>query len=272
MDAHRIRALVRHYLHARTRFRLHSPFAYELACEVLDDDRHYYAFDEIAHLYQRLRKSREPIELIDRGAGSRRASGRRTTVGTVFRTAGSSLFFYKFLFRLVRHFRPATILELGTNLGLSALSMHRAAPRARLITIEGCPNTAAFAKRLFAERQAEIEVMEGLFEHALPRALETLGQVDFAFIDGDHRKEATLNYFHALLPYTHSRSILFFDDIYWSADMAQAWASIQAHPSVRFTADFFFGGLVSFRKEQVVPLHLQMIPRRFKPWQMGFVE
>ncbi len=264
--------MLKHYLHARTRFRLHSPFAYQLACEVLDDDRHYYAFDEISCLYHRLRKSTEPIELIDRGAGSRRGISRRTTAGEVFRTAGGSLFFYKFLFRLVRFFRPENILELGTNLGLSALSMHRAAPRGRLITIEGCPNTAAFAKRLFAERQARVEVVQGLFREALPHVLDHLQRVDFAFIDGDHRGEATLEYFHMLLPCTHPGSVLFFDDIYWSADMAQAWTAIKAHPDVRFTADFFFGGLVSFRKEQIVPLHLKMIPRRFKPWQTGFVE
>ncbi len=195
---------------------------------------------------------------------------KHTTIGRRYRTAGSSLFFYKFLFRLVRYTRPKTILELGTNFGMSALSMHRAAPHAKLITIEGCPQTAHFASQLFAQRKSSITLLQGPFEQQLPHALAQLGQIDFAFIDGNHRKEATIRYFRQLLPFTHSSTILLFDDIYWSKGMHEAWCSIIQHHSVRFSADFFFAGMLAFRTQQVVPLHLKLIMHRLKPWQMGF--
>ncbi len=270
--AHRLRAFLHYYRRACTRFRLHSPFAYALVTATLDDDRHFYAFDEIDWLFRQLRKSKEPLEPLDLGAGSLRHPQKRTTAGAVFRTAGSSRAFYHFLFRLILFFQPHSILELGTNLGLSALSMHRARQKARLITIEGCPHTAALARKLFAERRARIELLNDDFATALPRALQSLGRVDFALIDGNHRKKATIDYFQQILPYTHPRSVLFFDDIHWSPGMTEAWKQIKAHPKVRFSADFFFGGLVAFRSEQVVPLHLSLIARKYKPWQMGFVE
>lgn len=269
---YRLGAFLQYYCRARTRFRLHSPFAYALSTATLDDDRYFYAFDEMDQLFRQLKKSKETIERMDLGAGLHRHSRQRTTVGAVFRTASHSRAFYHFLFRLILFFQPQTILELGTSLGISALCMHRARPQARLITVEGCPNTAAFARKLFAERQARIELINDDFNAALPRALQALGKVDFTFIDGNHRKDATLAYFQEILPYTHADSVLFFDDIYWSAEMTQAWKQIKTHPKVRFSADFFFGGLISFRNEHIAPLHLHLIARKFKPWQMGLVE
>ena len=42
------------YLRAVTQYQLHSPFVFELVRAVLEDRRHYYAFDDIEQLRQRL--------------------------------------------------------------------------------------------------------------------------------------------------------------------------------------------------------------------------
>ena len=73
---------------------------------------------------------------------------------------------------------------------------------------------------------------------------------DLVFMDGHHNKEATLNYFEALLPQLHSNSIVILDDINWSRGMQEAWAAVKAHPQVTVTIDTFFWGLVFFRHEQ----------------------
>jgi len=70
------------------------------------------------------------------------------------------------------------------------------------------------------------------------------------FFDGNHQKEATLEYFEALLPAIHNDSVFIFDDIYWSKNMTEAWKLIKAHPKVTVTIDTFFWGLVFFRSEQ----------------------
>lgn len=70
------------------------------------------------------------------------------------------------------------------------------------------------------------------------------------YIDGNHQKEATLEYFEALLPRIHNDSVMIFDDIHWSRNMEAAWEEIKAHPRVKVSIDTFQWGLVFFRREQ----------------------
>ena len=73
---------------------------------------------------------------------------------------------------------------------------------------------------------------------------------DLIFIDGNHQKEATLNYFEKLLSAVHNDSVMIFDDIHWSKEMEAAWEEIKLHPEVSVTIDTFYWGLVFFRREQ----------------------
>ncbi|HYK46905.1 MAG TPA: class I SAM-dependent methyltransferase, partial [Parafilimonas sp.] len=82
-----------------------------------------------------------------------------------------------------------------------------------------------------------------------------LSTVNFAFIDGNHRKEPTTHYFNMLMTKTNPSSILVFDDIHWSNEMEAAWEAIKCHPSITLTIDLFFIGIVFLRTEQKVAEH-----------------
>ena len=71
------------------------------------------------------------------------------------------------------------------------------------------------------------------------------------FFDGNHRKQATLNYFNLCLQKAHNNSVFVFDDIYWSFEMKEAWDEIKTDSRVKVTIDLFYMGIVFFRKEQV---------------------
>jgi predicted O-methyltransferase YrrM len=79
--------------------------------------------------------------------------------------------------------------------------------------------------------------------------MEKLTHVDLAYIDGNHRKKPTLDYFYSILPYLENHSVIAIGDIHWSAGMEDAWSTIKSHPSVYVTVDLFYLGLVFFRKE-----------------------
>ncbi|MCW3106757.1 MAG: class SAM-dependent methyltransferase, partial [Segetibacter sp.] len=100
--------------------------------------------------------------------------------------------------------------------------------------------------------------IEGNFDNTLQPELNKISQVDFAFIDGNHRKEPTIRYFEQLLTKATEYSVFIFDDIHWSEGMEEAWKYIQKHPSVTLTIDLFFIGLVFFRKEQKVAQHFSI--------------
>jgi predicted O-methyltransferase YrrM len=76
-----------------------------------------------------------------------------------------------------------------------------------------------------------------------------LGEIDLAFIDGNHRQEPTERYFKEILNNINNDSVIIFDDIHWSADMEKAWENIKNDPAVRCTVDLFFIGIVFFRQE-----------------------
>ena len=70
------------------------------------------------------------------------------------------------------------------------------------------------------------------------------------YIDGNHNKDKTIQYFKTLLKQTTNNSVFIFDDIYWSPEMTAAWQEIIKHPKVTVSIDTFYWGLVFFRSEQ----------------------
>src|SRR5690606_1310758 len=136
------------------------------------------------------------------------------------------------IYRLVRDTRPGTVLELGTCLGITTLYLAKAQADARVITIEGCPQTAAVAREVFRSAKAgQIESLTGNFDEVLPGLLKTLPSLEVLFVDGNHRRDATLNCFERGLRILHEGSVHVFDDIHWSKGMEEAWERIKAHPA-----------------------------------------
>jgi predicted O-methyltransferase YrrM len=116
--------------------------------------------------------------------------------------------------------------------------------------LEGSAEIANIAKENFKTLElGNIKLIEGSFDNTLPAVLYQLSTVDFAFIDGNHRREPTENYFHWLLVKSNNDSIFIFDDIHWSEEMEKAWNNIKEHAAVRCSIDLFFIGIILFRQE-----------------------
>ena len=87
--------------------------------------------------------------------------------------------------------------------------------------------------------------------------MNEIGKFDLVFIDGNHKKEATLRYFNLLLPYVHSNSIVIFDDIRWSNEMEMAWCEIYSHKNIKLSIDLFNLGIVFFN-EKLIKQHFEI--------------
>lgn len=268
---HWLRAGWRYYWRARTRYDVHSPFLARLTEEVLENRAEYYVFGDAITLRAYWRQVAKPIDYShDPGAGSRAGQGKRRTTADLVRHSAIRPQTGRQLFHLARLLRPKTMLELGTNLGFSSLHLRAAAPRARFITVEGNPQVAALAPKTWRLGKVPApELHVGAFAECLPGALRQLGTVDFVFIDGDHRGGATWEYVQALLPHLGPQSVLVISDIHWSADMEAAWKQLREIPQVRLSVDWLELGLLFFRPEIRVPLHVTQIRARWKPWRWG---
>ncbi|MBC6606700.1 class I SAM-dependent methyltransferase [Hymenobacter sp. BT188] len=231
---------------------LHSPFVFALYNHVVRHTGFFAPYEAVEHRRTELQASEQTITVTDFGAGSHTGAGQQRRVRDIARTAAKSRQLGQLLFRLVNHFQPRTVLELGTSLGLTTAYLATPNSHSRVITFEGCPATAAVARETFSSlglRNAEL--IEGNLDATLAPTLAALDTpVDFVFFDGNHRYEPTVRYFEQCLTRRTDQSVFVFDDIHWSAEMEGAWQTIKVHPEVMLTVDLFFMGLVFFRKNQ----------------------
>ncbi len=229
---------------------MHSPFVFDFILHVLNNKKHYQAPVEIEQLRKQLLRDQRMIEVNDLGAGSRKRSAQQKTIAQIAGSAPKPPKYAQLLFRLVKHYQPQSIIELGTSLGLTTAYLSNVNEAATIKTIEGSPAIMNIAKEnLSVLGCRNVNFFEGNFDQVLPQLLKETKQVDLAYIDGNHRYAPTMQYFHELLPKVHADSILVFDDIHWSAEMEKAWAEIRQHPAVQYSIDIFFLGFVFFRSE-----------------------
>ncbi len=246
---YQVKAYLKFLLKATNQHGVHSPFVFNLVTKCFYNKTHYTAYSQIKAYRNLLLNSTERISITDFGAGSKRFKSNQRRIADLAKHVGISKKNAALLFRLSNYFSPLQVLELGTSLALGTQAISLGAPNAEITSIEGCPNISKFATRQCSKLKLDrVSIINGEFS----KILSTLNtpKFDMVFFDGNHQKEATLNYFESLLPKAHNDSIFIFDDIYWSAGMTEAWHTIKAHPKVSVTIDTYQWGMVFFRKEQ----------------------
>ena len=280
-------AYIKFLLRSTNQHGVHSPFVYSLVTKCFYDKKKYPAYELLKRYRRSLLKDQRTIQVKDFGAGSRVFKSDERKVSEIAKRAGINLKRAGLLNRLVKYLNVDNALELGTSLGLGTAAI-AAGNKVKVTTIEGCPETAAVAAEKFREFGFDnVELKIGEFERFLEESGEREedrgqrtedmnskfqipdsksftpkkvspssnsilnSQYSLLFIDGNHKKKATLEYFQKLLPYVHNDSVMIFDDIHWSKEMEEAWEEIKAHPEVKVTIDTFQWGLVFFRREQV---------------------
>lgn len=256
-----LKSYINFLLKSQNQHGLHSPFVYELVTRCFYDTSEHSEYAQIKEFRNDLLRNKEIIEVEDFGAGSRVFNSNQRPVHAIAKNAGITLFRARLLARIVNYLKVKNALELGTSLGIASAAI--AANRlTNLITIEGCKETAAIAQQQFDKFEFDnidlridkienvISDLTGIFRIATSEQ-KTSEKFDLIYFDGNHQKQATLEYFQKLLPLAHNDSVFIFDDIHWSAEMQEAWKEIKEHPQVRVSIDTYQWGLVFFRSEQV---------------------
>jgi len=244
--------LVKSYLnflwHSKNEHGVHSPFVFDLVTKCFYDKQQYPAYSLLKKYRKSLLKNPNTIEVTDFGAGSRVFKSNTRAINQIAKTAGITSKRAKLLFRITNYFQPESILEIGTSLGLATAALSLGNSKAKITTLEGCANTILVAKKQFEELGLNADFVTSEFSEYLKKL--TTKSFNLIYFDGNHSKQATLNYFELLLPTITNETVWIFDDIHWSADMEDAWEIIQNHPKVTVTIDTFQWGIVFFRAEQ----------------------
>ncbi|HEY0771641.1 MAG TPA: SAM-dependent methyltransferase, partial [Sphingobacteriaceae bacterium] len=146
-----INGYIKHRFQAKSRHGVHSPFVYKLVDEVIYDFHNKAGYDKIERLRSDLIKDERFITITDLGAGSHVNNNKQKQVKQLAKNALKPARLAQLIYRLAQRFSPETIIELGTCLGLTTSYLASAAPLAKVISVEGCPETAGIARENLAK-------------------------------------------------------------------------------------------------------------------------
>lgn len=237
---------------------VHSPFVYDFVVHVIEKaGKDIQQFHGIEFLRYKMLKSKATIEMTDYGAKQR---GTYTIkLAKMVKSASKMAKYARLLHRTCHYYKPEIALEIGSNVGISTMYQGLAIPEGYLFALEGSPSCVELAQYNTSRLGLQnTQIIEGNFDTMLPEVLKQLPRLDYVFFDGNHSKEATLNYFHQCKKLAHSNTIFVFDDINWNDDMRECWEIIKLDPAVKISIDIFFMGYVFFREENKEKEHFKI--------------
>ncbi|MEM6398533.1 MAG: class I SAM-dependent methyltransferase [Bacteroidota bacterium] len=269
---YRLGSAWRYYRSAKTRYDLHSPALVSFQQSVLKDmaDPVLEAF--ILDFRRWYAKRNEWIDTPTLGAGSHVKDRSKRRLSELVANSSIAPGEGRLLARLARYTEAKTIVELGTNGGVSTAYMAYAQSKARVITVEGNAHLAQSTRESLKHHQLldRVSLRVGTFRELLPDLLGELDQIDLLFIDGDHRYGPTLEYVRMCLPKARRNTVFVIADIRWSAGMERAWKELTSWPEVSTTVATYHFGFLFFNEDMRGLEPINMIRARWKPWRMGF--
>ncbi len=251
---HRTKHLLRYLIHAKTKYYLHSPFVYQFYLNVLEGKT---STSEIELLRSRLVNDDSLISFSDfgkKGVATKKSVREFASVSAITKKYG------EVLHRASAYFKPKTTLELGTNIGLSAAYLASGNPTGKIYSVDASAELQQLARANFASLHLQnIETINGNFDDVLQEVVRELPSLDMVFFDGNHRCEPTLRYFNICAEAANEQSVFIVDDIYWNAEMTEAWQAIKKHHRVTLTIDIFRIGFVFFNPQKIAREHFMLL-------------
>lgn len=248
---HIIKSYLNFLFNSKNEHGVHSPFGFSLVTKCFYDKKKYIDYSILKNYRKSLLENYNTIEVSDFGVGSKVFKSNIRAINQIASNAGISSKRAELLFRITNYFQPQSILEIGTSLGLATSALSLGNPKAKITTLEGCNTTLAVAQKQFEEFEfANVNSVATEFNSFLTNCQLKTEHYQLIYFDGNHSKQATLDYFDLLLPTITNESVWIFDDIHWSTGMEEAWGIIKKHTKVTVTIDTFQWGIVFFREEQ----------------------
>lgn len=239
-----------HCFLAKKRHGIHSPLVYQLSDSVFSKNEVSEEITKLRALKNQWKNDRSFLEINDFGAGTRSSTGRSLrSVSDIAKISTADDSQAQYLFQLASYLKPKAILELGTNLGWTTMHFASACPHAKIETIEGSESLYQFSTARFKELEMRnITSHLSEFGALLRKENWSENKFDLVYLDGNHRKQPTLEYCHLLQNNLSPNAVIIVDDIYWSKEMTEAWKELIEMPPYSLTIDCFYFGLLFLEK------------------------
>ncbi len=252
---------------AKTIDQLDSPILYDFYNQVVKPKLNGEVFGDIEGLRKKYLSDHQVINITDHGAGSSTSRSKQRSISSIASSAVSSPSKCQLLYKTCQHLKAESILELGTSLGISALYMKQAIQGGYLTTVEGDPKIGEMVKPSL--EQKGVRSLVGTFDEVLVTLSEEKQSYDLVYIDGGHRSDILDKVINLLQPLISHQTILILDDIYWSADMTQAWERLKSSDTYNVALDLWHFGILFHDKRVKESIEVKMSPIN-RRWTFGF--
>lgn len=227
--------------------RIHSPFLYKLLRYIFENKKLH--IPEIENIRNNLLNSTQIIDRKDFGQGSKFGNSNKRKIRSIVKRSSITKKQGVLLYLISQRFKPKTILELGTSVGLSTMYLAKDS-EAKIYTIDACSSSQAVAKENFNLLNFNnITTITENIDVVLDDVLSEIRELELVYFDANHNYSATIRYFNKCLNYINNNSIFIFDDIYWSKEMKKAWNEIISYQKITLSINFFHKGIVFFNKD-----------------------
>lgn len=235
----------------------------ELCSYILNPTINFYHHSELEQIRASLLSNDNLIKIIDLGAGSSYSNSDHKKISVVAKEQLSNSYQLQVISRLISYTKSEHCIELGSSLGLSSLYMAKSTS-GKVSSFEGNKafiDLINYQKKLLNVKN--LDLIEGNFDDTLDMYLNSNDLIDFAFIDGNHRKQATIEYYNKIKEKCTEDAILIFDDIYWSKGMMEAWEHIKSDKDSISSIDLYFMGIVFLNKNITPQQHVKIRPKKW---------
>jgi predicted O-methyltransferase YrrM len=222
--------------------------------------------DKIELLRKNLEASAEKIEFTDfserknsdlngNNRGIEKHRSVITTVGEKCKNDGGVYFWMLILFKIIRKFKPASCIELGTGLGLStsfqASALHLNG-NGKIVTLEGAEPLASIAKKNFQTLDlSNIDLVTGGFQGTLCEVLNQNKPFDYAFIDGHLDGKATMSNFEKIILCCEDKAVIIIDNISGTRSMKKTWKNIESDERVKLSLNLRQMGICVIDNDEI---------------------
>lgn len=201
----------------RKGYGVHSPFAFNLITDVINERRPFYAYTELGRLHKRMSKQRPSCE-------------KRVE---------------RLLFRLANWWQPKSVIEVGTGNGLTIGALATGNKKAVCTSVSHTPI------------DGELEKMVGGYGNVALVAdarLDALGQLLHSNVPvGLVHIACTPHYREALemaIPYVDKHTLIVIQGIHDDKEKRQWWKTVVNDPRIGVTFDLYEVGLLFFDMEK----------------------
>ena len=234
---------LRYFKTARHRggHQIHSPFLFRLITTVIEEKKRQPEYQTLKILRQRACESLRDSN--DSNILSIFASANidKQKYKKLYRQLELPERYLKLMFRLIREFKPASIVSYGPTLGVHLGAMAIANPAIKIYqTIESTE------LKLFAENLLQQSNLPNI-EYLSPDSVAP-EDPDLILINDPHNPQRTVESFKKHTQGSHPPQVIIVRGIHYSKEMEKIWAQIIEDKNVQITLDHYETGLVLLKK------------------------